>query len=815
MTGFLEAPVIEAPVIESGGGYPVSKSVRFRASATPYFDRTPTVGTNRRTWTWSGWAKRGRIATSDEYLFSASNGSSAPGGVFSLWGFNLGTLYLNDHLVGTGHRILLQSSQVFRDVAGWYHVLFAVDTTQATATDRVKAYVCGAPVALSGTWPALNLDTYINDTIQHRIGQGVAGTTVYPFDGYITEVRFIDGQALTPASFGQFDVNGVWAPKAYTGTYGTNGFYLPFNDGSSTTNLGLDRSGNGNNYTATNVSLTAGPTYDWMDDTPTNNYAVLNPLDQYRTTISGGNLDWSQTGGAGGSQCSANVELPMGLSYWECKMGTVSTANMFMGVCKTGTLNLPSYGTTIYINTAGTLTALAGNGTAAANGPAFTSGSMLMFAFDRINGKMWFGVDGTWSNSGNPAAGTNANVTGIPSTVSYSPSADQNIVSGDTSTGSFNFGQRPFQYTPPSGFKALCTANMPAVTVPNGRKHFDTFLYLGDGTNGRVITPAGFDPGLAWFKARSSAWNNATVDTVRGNSKVLLPNQTAAEGAFTGYADFGASGSNQMTISYVGSGGVTTEFNNSGTTYALWLWKAGGAPVTNNNGSITSQVSANTTAGFSIVTYTGTGANATVGHGLGVAPKLVIVKKRTGTATNWAVCHASLSSAANWLQLSTTNGQSAAATVWNSAAPTSSVFSIGTAAETNNATDTYVAYCFSEIPGYSKFGSYTGNGSADGPFVFCGFRPRCIMLKRSDSTGDWFMLDTARNSANTANNYLLANSSNAEAATIAVDVLANGFKIRVDGTSWPAVNPTGGTVVYAAFAENPFGGNNVAPATAR
>ena len=306
---------------------------------------------------------------------------------------------------------------------------------------------------------------------------------------------------------------------------------------------------------------------------------------------------------------------------------------------------------------------------------------------------------------------------------------------------------------------------MPVINKPS-----DYFNVVTDTGANILATAQALYPSnsLVWIKDRANANNHQLIDNVRGSSAVLQSNSTAAETTYTAP---------------------------SGNSVA-WVWRAGGAAVANNAGSIASQVSAGVAQGFSVVTYTGTGANATVGHGLGVAPKMVIVKQRSA-AQSWPVYHAS-NSVANTLYLDLTNA-AAASSAWNSTNPSSSVFSIGTSAATNTSGGTYVAYCFSEVAGYSKFGSYVGNGSADGPFVYCGFRPKYVMVKRVDSTTDWLIYDTARSTYNETNLYLGANVNTAEAAGVPYDILSNGFKCRNT-----VFNASGGTYIFACLAESPF-----------
>jgi hypothetical protein len=336
-------------------------------------------------------------------------------------------------------------------------------------------------------------------------------------------------------------------------------------------------------------------------------------------------------------------------------------------------------------------------------------------------------------------------------------------------------------------------------TINRGDDYFQAVTYTGNGST-NTITGLRFQPDFVWVKGRSGATDHALYDSVRGTTKDLVSNSTAAETTqATGLTAFNSDG---FTL------GALAKMNTNTATYVAWCWKAGGTTSSNTNGSITSTVSVNATAGFSVVTYTGTGANATVGHGLGVAPKMIIVKGRS-IAESWRVGHNSVNGGSSpwnyYMALNLTNAAAAASTVWNNTAPTSSVFSIGTDSAMNSNTNTYVAYCWAEIAGFSKFGSYTGNGSADGPFVYTGFRPKFIMRKQITDNGDvgnWIIFDTSRDTYNVATRRLLANSSNAEATPgNNIDVLSNGWKERnSDGYS----NASGQSYIYMAFAENPF-----------
>ena len=345
---------------------------------------------------------------------------------------------------------------------------------------------------------------------------------------------------------------------------------------------------------------------------------------------------------------------------------------------------------------------------------------------------------------------------------------------------------------------------MPTPTIPNGAAYMAATLYTGNGTAVTIANSANnptgvsFAPDFVWTKARgSTTGNNALGNTITGTGKVLCSDLTVAEiSDVQTYTAFNSNG-----FSY----GSELSGNRNGNTYVAWQWKAGGTAVSNTSGTITSQVSANTTSGFSVVTYTGTGSNATVGHGLGVAPSMVIVKSRSDASTYWCVYQSAMwaTSGANYTMLLPDTGAAASRpTLFNSTQPTSTVFSIGTNGGVNNSGSTYVAYCWSQIAGFSQFGSYTGNGSSDGPFIYTGFRPKFVMIKCSSAAGnDWPIIDTSRATYNVAGPELYADLSQAESTSNYIDIVSNGFKIRSTGGQ---VNTSATTYIYAAFAENPF-----------
>jgi len=353
---------------------------------------------------------------------------------------------------------------------------------------------------------------------------------------------------------------------------------------------------------------------------------------------------------------------------------------------------------------------------------------------------------------------------------------------------------------------------MAYATIDKGSKYFNTVLYTGDGTTANSVTGVGFQPDLVWIKGRTGNREPVIQDSVRGTFRYFATSGTGTENTNSNYDWFKSFNSDGFTVAYTSSNSITTgEWNNSGTTYASWNWLGANTTATNTSGSITSTVSANTTSGFSIVSYTGAGASATIGHGLGVAPSMYIIKSRTGTAEPWFIYNKSIGNTGGVL-LNSTNAQVTSSTWFNNTSPTSSVFSIGSNSGVSGSGKTHIAYCFAEVKGYSKFGSYTGNGSADGTFVYTGFKPAFVMEKSSSVGGySWAMSDNKRNPFNQANNTLYANAADAEYTSLdKFDLLSNGFKLRsIYG------NTTGDTYIYMAFAENPFVSSTSIPTTAR
>jgi hypothetical protein len=773
---------------------PISKSLRFNSADSAYLNRTPASAGNRKTWTWSGWVKRSTLDSSATYaIFDVQVDAN---NWFTFAFRNDAILY---DVVYSGTRIALSSTAIYRDPSAWYHLVVAADTTNATAANRIRGYINGVEVSLnsyvigSGYVPQ-NTDMAINTTSVHSIGRRNMAIPDLYLPSYLTEVNFIDGQALTPSSFGMTDpVTGVWEPLKYSGTYGTNGFYLNFKDATSTTTLGLDYSGNSNTWTTNNFSVTAGAGNDSLTDVPTpwivynttgdvggvvrGNYATWNPLSKgANTTLANGNLDASYT--TANSAAGGTIAVSSGKWYWE--VTSSGSANDIYGICSASesvaSLGYPGATATSYGYLANGLKY--NNASSTAYGASFTTNDVIGVALDLDAGTLVYYKNG----SSQGTAFSSLSGTFIPA-----------IRPGLSATTVTNFGQRPFAYTPPSGFLSLCTTNLPASTVLKGSEYMNVALYTGTGSS-LGVTGVGFQPDWVWIKGRSGATDHGLYDVLRGVQNQVESNSTGAETAeATGLTAFGSDG---FTV------GALAQLNTSSATYVAWNWGANGAGVSNTAGTITATVSANTTAGFSIVTYTGNGIDgATVGHGLGVVPSMVIQKRRDGGIANFRVWHSAIyatSGVTDTLFLNSTAASGPDAD--NISGVSSTTFTTRGTGGTNPSGNGCVAYVFAAISGFSAFGSYTGNGSTDGPFVYLGFRPRFVLFKSTSGPRNWAILDSGRNPSNVANFDLYPNQSLAEVTQSTVDFLSNGFKLRVTDSDFNQAE----TYIFAAFAENPF-----------
>ena len=822
------------------GGMVIERSLRFRSSH--YLSRTPSgAGSNQMTF--SFWVKRAALGSSQTVFSSGETNARAH--IYFGSDDKLNCQPFNS----SGANTNLVVDRLIRDTISWYHIVLSFNNSAYNDTaSTVNVYVNG--VSASFTPSVTNTPTggnRLNDSSGKRIGE-MRPDSGNHLNGYLAEFNFIDGQVLDPSYFGFTDPQtGIWKPKRYEGTYGTNGFHLDFNDNSSVAALGIDKSPNGNDWSVSGVEIDLGTHDDSMIDTPTNNFPTLNPSNRSSgPTLDWGNLYFFYNYKPASKTCRTTFRLPKsGKYYWEWENNEASSNP---GRWQSGIINAVNETSTNYdiqgYNDADIVSYSYGGSTWF--GTTHTSGSWdgttrswyrpqrCAWAVDCDTGNVflgrvaddattqWWASDG--SATGNPSKLLNP--TGqIDKDIThhYLPFISWHDGGGASSTGfaiDVNFGQHAFKGTVPDGFKTLSSANIPPDptinTIVRPQRHFETLLYTGNSTNNRAITGLGFSPDLVWIKRRSGGaqshfWvsRGITISDSGGTGNVgpLATNDNYAQSATNtdgGFVSFDIDGFTLGKGSSTANADAPYQRNNADSgTYVAWCWKAGGAAVSNSDGSITSSVSANVEAGFSIVSWTGTGSDGTIGHGLGAVPSIYFVK-RLNSAKDWYVQIGNLSGIdlGRFLKLNSNTTINFASDVFAASADTSTVLNTKGDTATNGSGDTYIAYCWTSIPGYSKFGSYTGNGDADGSYVELGFRPAWLMIKNTATSTWWFIYDVKRETYNPMYNIFGSNVADAEYYDNAykIDILSNGFKAR--GTQ-PEINKNGETIIYMAFAEQP------------
>ncbi len=776
-------------LVSTNTPYQPRNSVRFDSSLSNNFSRTFTVVGNRRIWTFSVWLKRTAIG-SIQSVFSGGDIASDTGRLRLAFD-------VNDQLViyTTDTTVARTTNRVFRDTNAWYHIVWSLNTTLATANDRYKIYINGELIPNNDyaitTDPTLNSEMGINQAATHRVG-GNTGAALTPFNGYMYDITFVDGQELTPSSFGFFDSFGVWRPKYYRGNFGRTGFKLDFVDTSNNTatTLGKDSSGNSNNFTPNGFTVTPGVLNNCIfQDTPTNNFAVINRID----ITNGAALTFGalQTASSANTLFRSSVELPRyGKWYWEvfnATGGGIDNAPS-IGVARastprTSTLNQTGawwftrssffnqvriYGDGNFINNAGT---------------TWNAAEWFRMSWDGDAGRLWIARQSGWYNS---AGVLIPNLEETPSLGTFNlVSETEPLLPAFNSTGvtlNFNFGQQPFINAPPPQYmplaKAVDTQRPPFFPTIA----FDATLRTGTGTS-FTNSQFAFQPDLVIIKQRTGTEDWAVYDSVRGVTFDLATNTTNAETTQTqGVTSFNINGF---------SGGSLDKINTNGVGYLDMCWRRGAE------------------YGFDIVTYTGDGtSNRLIDHGLGRRPEFVWVKNRSTGGTNWYVWHHNLSSNTHFLILNSNAIETNVNSPWGTGVWNSTQFMV-----TNNATNNlnasgnnYVAYLWRSIPGFSRFGFYTAtNSTTTVPFVYCGFEPAVLISKSRAATQNWALVDNARSRFNVRRFLSNPNSNVSETNASIIDFISNGFAPRsiIDGIN------NGTTIhIFAAFANVPFGLSN-------
>jgi len=789
--------------------YTVGKSLIFNDDDSAYLNKTPSSAGNRRTFTFSCWFKRGNITGANQPLFSAGSDDFI--------------MFLSDDTLSTNSdgtsNFRITTNRVFKDTNSWHNVVVAWDTTNATAGDRIKMYVDGVEITSFGTDtnPSENYETNFGNATEHNIGKLVGASQF--FDGYLAEVVYIDGTALTPSSFGQIDTStNRWVAKDVSGlTFGTNGFYLDMEIAPGTGNgPGNDVSGNDNDYTVNSFAAT-----DQSNDTPSNNLPVWDGLDTVGSatpTLTEGNLRF--TGADNGGRV-LTFPFTRGKWYWEVDVVDAG-ASFYIGFATPAGIAFSSAtpwnnnaGSFIAAPTAGHFLGTNGSGTTnlVSNFTAYIGdGDRLAVAFDADNKFAYFGEVGSGGSGSTLTFVGQGGATGDPTSGAKGTGAapfglnilDSRVfyhimLAGGTDViGQWIFDPAGFNGTPPTGYSALSQDNL-------------------DAGSSKITS-------WAWIKNRDATDDHVIVDRVRGVEKVIHSNSNAAQATETNTI--------QRFLQRGVQVGNDVQVNTVNEDYVLWQWLIGeeastGSTFTGGSPDITSTGIVATPGHFSVGVYEGSGVDDNkIAHGLGGQIETLWVKHFAADTDDWMIWHKDLSSDSHQLHLNTTDDQDTTKNAWGSNPDfNTNTFRVGATDETNkNSTgNSHIFYAFRSIPGVCKVGSYKGNSNDDGPLVQLGFKPSWFFVKEigvSDASHDWFIIDSTRykyNGSTTAGGVnggtLEANDSTVEETQTAnfgdapgIDFLADGLKLR---TNSGVINGSGRTYIYIAMAE--IGGNGTLP----
>jgi len=792
----------------------IEGSLKFDKDTNHYLSWTPSSDGDRNNWTISCWIKRGKIGTANQRMFESGSTAIRFGGDVFQW--------IDGSSGNNGENT---PAAKIRD-PGWYHLVFAWDSSAGVLGNRI--YVNGVElqyVQTGGGNPSGN-SAWNTGSQVHTIGRNAGNTGRY-YDGMMSQCYFVDGQTLGPVGFGFTDpLTNTWRPKKYTGTFGTNGFWLPMDNQDD---FEKDKSGNGNHWTKNNFSGTFNNP-DVLKDSPSGvvfggppttgitttsstaaNYATLNLLDprglSNGPTFSEGNL---RIGSSSSYDITSTIGADSGKWYWEVEMIDVGTT-----IC--GIIDLHNNRSSQFSMTSPTVyyATTRMNGTREGNQSGgtnftYTDGDIVAWALDVDNLKLYGYKNGSLQST---ATITQTDITWSP------------YVYGESTTDHrFNFGQKPFRYAPPQGFLPLNSASVrPETVIPRSNQYVGIVTYAGTSASTATVTSENikFTPDFVWCKYRDGTEGYAVYDSVRGGEQLLRTNTKEKDTA----------GANNLKTFI--PGGFTTGNNGhvyyNGYDYVSWLWKAGGNKNTFNvdnvgystytdasglsDGTIKiNAASVGTKQGFSIIGYTGTdNTSDTFSHGLSQKPDFAIFKNRSEDGHDWIVYHSS-EGATKRCKLNLTDAFDAQTSQFNDTEPTSSLFTIGTYDNINKLNNEYISYIWHDVPGLQKFGSYNGNNNADGSFVELGFKPAIVLIKRTNNSDNWLLYDGNRRPFNVNSRYLRPDShlgeNTGDAAGTGLDLLSNGFKLRSDSSA----NNASENYVYAAWAEAPasnlFGGQS-------
>ena len=802
-------------------GDPIDQSLRF--NSLPSLIRTATNNVTGD-WTLSYWFKTMGPMTGPTDAYHFMFGPYVP--ALNLYFNNniLGTLDVIGKLGDVSANFILDGR--LRDPAAWYHIVMKRQSNVLTG------WVNGVSKALLNNASSMNFST--GDFL--TIGDSTyTGGQAAPFDGYMADWHFVDGQAKDATDFGRYNKDGVWVPQTYSGTYGSEGFHLTFDSSQHAdplTGIGIDSSGNNNHFVSRNTVHSWAPAFETTatsasnfdndidyKDTPTSNYPTMNSLypetdPQHSGSWEEGNLKhFGYNASTAWSSSGSTIYLPKtGKWYAEFELTDQSYVNWYIGVLSYDTnKGNANTGYNITLEPYNNYVDELGSNIAQGSG-SWSQGDVVGVAVNMDTKHI------EWFRNGTSVVSATAGST-FDSYMDDEPGGGGlwlGIRSYNYGSQKLraNFGQRPFIYTPPAGYKEVQSNNLPEPEIKNGKEHFDAVSFAGS-TGAKTITGLQFQPDLVWIKSSTHITQPVIFDSVRGAANGYISTHDSSHPE-TSHGTLTSFNSDGFTV---GAAAGSEWANGSGRQYSAWCWKCDESFTPTVTGGLTN-VSAkkNTKAGISIVKYTGSAAVSTFEHGLGTEPHFIWVKRISGTGGNGNhKCWHIVLGANNSYELNSSNSASAYSSVdyWNYTAPNSTVVSLGTNTEVNASTASYIAYIFAPVPGYSKFGRYRGNNAHNGPFVYTGFKPRFIMLKTSiGANGSWQMYDTVRDDLNPNTNTLTADSTASQVFSgNGIDILSNGFKVRDSGSICNGSSQSV-EISYLAFAEYPFGGENTPPVPA-
>jgi len=829
----------------AGGFYNGAATTSYRNASTAILTNEVDAPTSAKIMSFGGWIKRNKITVYSNLFSGVIAGSGHASPLYFDTSDRL-NVYSYD---GSAYTFEYTTTRVFRDTSAWYHIWVEINSnTNANATaNRVKIHVNGIRETAFATASHIadggpDIRGYATDGAVFTFGHADAAATS---NSYFADWYFIDNSAVSPEdTVGEFK-NGVFIPKKYSPTFGTNGFHLKFDQvgvgTAAATTIGADSSGKN---TLRHFTSTAGTNVVASDcalpDSPENNFCTLNFLDKGADNVlADGNLgvSWNATNG---QAVRGTFVVSSGKWYAEFMKGVsiltvgIATQNNNGVAADSGWMGSSAYGaggSYSYTSTAKKYT----NGNVTNYGDTYASGDIIGVAFDADNGTITFYKNGASqgqaysSISGAFAFGLGyfgGTQNGVKAFANFGqdPSFGGTLTGNDVGDETPDEGAGVFKHDVPAGFLALCTANLPEPDIgPNSdtqaTDHFNTVIWTAASVDGATKTiTVGFKPDFIWGKARNRAASHMLVNSTVGFTKYQPSDGNNVEQALDSFVNNAVTATGYLLdddedgyFNYAPDGGTAD-------TMVAWHWKANGgtatATISESGDDPAAVVQANPTAGFSLITYTGTGAAGTIAHGLDTAPTMMIVKNRDVNDA-WAVYHVKndAAPATKYLSLSATDGISAHTTVWNDVIPSDSEFTIGSADSVNADGEKIVAYVFADVEGYSKMGSYIGNGKNLGPFVYTGFRPAFIMVKSTTSGRNWIMYDNVRDSSptNPTGAALVANVADVQFDSVVTyapyDFLSNGFKLRrgpddESGTLISDANTNGQTFIYMAFADS-------------